>query len=216
MILCLAAIPGAAQDSLRISAGGGYGVGSNNGTYDIDQGDLSLNSVTGGSGPLLTANLWLDGTPFTDFSLGIEALRLINSATASLSLPHGASILTDPTNGQAKLSAWADLAFLDLVYRPDLHDRRFAFFVGGGIGGGVGRASASYSLYNPALGEFGQGASVSSAIGGVHALLGIDFYLTKSLFISLSPQALYLSGHPVGVQQSYLDMMVTSSIGYSF
>ena len=64
--------------------------------------------------------------------------------------------------------------------------------------------------------EFGQGASVSSAIGGVHALLGIDFYLTKSLFISLSPQALYLSGHPVGVQQSYLDMMVTSSIGYSF
>jgi hypothetical protein len=213
--LCFLAAPLAAQD-IRISAGGGWGVGSNNGTYRVARGDLALNSVTGGSGPLLTANLWFDALPVPDFSLGVEALRLINSATASLSLPHGAGILTDPTSGSAKLTASADLGFLDLVYRPDLADKRFAFFIGGGIGGGVGRASARFAIDNPALGDFGQASSVSSAIGGLHGLMGIDFYLTKSLFISISPQLLYLSGHPVGVQQSYLDLMITSSIGYSF
>jgi hypothetical protein len=216
MAVCLLAIPIAAQEPLRLSVGGGYGAGTNNGTYHIDQGDLALNSVTGGSGPLLTANLWLDGAPFSDFSLGLEALRLINSATASLSLPHGASILTDPIGGSAKLTASADLAFLDLVYRPQLQDKRFAFFIGGGLGGGFGRASARFSIDNPALGDFAQASSVNSAIGGLHGLMGIDFYLTKSLFISVSPQLLYLSGHPVGVQQSYLDLMITSSIGFSF
>jgi len=209
--------PAVAEDFLlRLSAGGGYGLGSNSGTYDVDHGTLDLQSVTGGSGPVVTANLWADHIVFSDLSVGVEFLRLVNGATAALDLPHGISILTDPSGGQARLSASAEMGFLDVAFRPDLTDPRFAFFVGGGIGGGVGKASATLELYNPVLGEFGQHASVNSAIGGLHGLLGIDFYVTRSLFISVSPQLLYLTGHPVGVHQSYIDMMVTSSVGYSF
>ncbi len=210
-------VPAMAEElSLRLSAGGGYGVGSNSGTYDVDHGTLDLESVTGGSGPVLTANLWADHVLLSDLSVGVEFLRLVNGATAALNLPRGISILTDPSGGQAKLSASADMGFLDLAYRPDLNDPRFAFFVGGGFGGGVGKASATLELYNPVLGDFAQQASVRSAIGGLHGLLGIDFYLSKSFFISLSPQVLYLTGHPIGIHQSYVDMMVTSSVGYSF
>lgn len=214
--LSLMAAPSAAEESWRVSVGGGYGVGSNNGTYDVNHGTLDLESVTGGSGPVLTANLWADRLLFSDLSIGVEFLRLMNSGTASLDLPKGISILTDPTNGQAKLSATADMAFLDFAYRPSLNDPRFAFSVGAGIGGGMGKASAGFTIYNPALGGFSQQSSVKSPIGGVHGMMGADFYLTKSFFISLAPQILYMTGHPIGVRQSYLDMMVTSSVGYSF
>lgn len=201
---------------LRAAVGAGYGVGSNNGSYKVDHGTLDLESVTGGSGPVLSANLWLDRVLTPNFSVGIEFLRLMNTATANLDLPKGISILTDPTSGRARLSASADMAFIDLAFRRELSDPRMAFYIGGGVGGGSGKASAGFQVYNPATGSFSQQSSVNSAVGGAHGLLGVDFYLTKSIFISVSPQLLYMTGHPIGVRQSYLDMMVTSSVGFSF
>ena len=202
-----------AESDLRLELGGGYGVGSNSGVYDVNHGSLDLQSVTGGSGPVLTAGLWLDHVMTPRLSVGVDFLRLMNKATATLDLPKGISILTDPTTGRAKLSATADMAFLDVAYRPVFTDPAVAFYVGGGIGGGTGKAGASFEIFNPATGGFSQQAAVNSPIGGAHGLMGVDFYLTKSMFISLSPQILYITGHPVGVHQSYLDMIFTSSIG---
>ena len=212
----LSAAPASAQEAIRLAIGGGYGVGSNSGTYKVAHGTLDLQSITGGSGPVLTAQAWVDHVLLSEISARIEFLRLMNTATASLDLPHGASILTDPITGGAKLSATANMGFLDAAFRPQLVDPSLGFYVGLGAGGGVGKAGASYSLYNPALGAFGQRSSVHAPIGGVHGFVGAEYYFTKSLFISVEPQVLYVTGHVVGIHQSYVDMIVSGTLGYSF
>ena len=204
-------------DGFRVSVGGGYGVGSDSGTYDVGHGTLDLQSVTGGSGPVLAAEVWADHLlPLPDLSLRVAFLRLMNGATANLDLPRGIGILTDPTGGRAKLSATANMGFLDAAFRPPLLDPSLAFYVGLGAGGGTGKASASFNIDNPALGGFAGASSVSAPVGAAHGFVGAEYHVTQSLFLAVEPQILYMTGHPVGIHQSYLDMLVLGTIGYSF
>ena len=200
----------------RVSAGGGYGVGDESGFFRVKSGGVTLKSITGGAGNDLMVNGWWDGALGSDFGLGVEYLRVRNTASAYLSLPKGLSILTDPTNGQVKLAAAADLAFLDLEYRPSLGSERFSAFLAAGPGIGWGNVRGNFYIFNPATGPYEKDVESHSIIGGIQTMMGAEFLITRRLYFSLSHQIFYTSGSVVGVHQSYLNMMLTGAIGVSF
>lgn len=203
------------QTATRLGVAGGYSVGDHSGAFSIWNGTLDLHSLTGGSGSVLAANAWWDGALSPDLSLGLEYLHIRNQGKGTLTLPHGVSVLTDPTEGHIKLAASADLAFFDVVYRPVLR-KEIAPFLGGGIGVGYGSARADLGIDNPFIGGVGSRSSTGSAIGATQGLMGIDYYLSDKLYLSLLPRVIFLSGHPVGLSHRYVDTMITGGLGLSF
>ena len=197
---------------IRISAGGGVNVGDHAGRFKALHGDLNLHSFLGSSGSALSAQLWWDGAFAKNWTVGAQWLKIRSAGKAALNLPYldvsGIRISPVSLDAQARISA--DLAFLNIAYRP-AHYVSVHPFIGVGVGGGFGRASFDYNY--DLFGTGGSSTRVSSAVGAVQAFMGLDFDITRSIYLSLSPGAVLVSGHPVGLNQRYLDLSMLATLG---
>jgi len=138
-----------------------------------------------------------------------------NRAALTARLPQGVSILTDPVYAHLGLGVRADIAMVNLAYRPaSLGWIRPV--VGLGLGAGYGTAYSTSLLSNAFIGSYGSLGEASSAVPALQAFAGVDVRLSRRLYLSVIPRLLWVSAKPVGVDQSYTDAMVATSLGYRF
>ena len=157
---------------LRVSIGGGVGLGDHSGRFKVAKGDLNIHSFLGSAGTALTAQAWLDGLLGQDWTAGVQWLHFHNKGKISLNLPN-LSIITDPVSAEAKTNVSADIGFLNIAYRPKTN-RYLHPFIGVGMGGGYGEASFRYQYKAFGLSP-PQVYQVKSPIGAVQAFLGLEF-----------------------------------------
>lgn len=199
----------------RIDVGYTYGIGNHSGRFKLDHGSLDLRSMTGGSGGGLMVDVWRDGFPWPNTSMGLEYLSVRNLAKANMVLPYGVSILTDPVDGKLLLGVRADLGFLNFAFRPQTSGRMVPV-IGGGLGIGYGRAFMNYSLSNDFFGSVSGTSRAGSFSAGLQAFAGVDVNLYRGFYFSLVPRVLYVTLHPVGKDQRYTDVLLNGMLGYRF
>jgi hypothetical protein len=208
--------PRAAPVGLRLDGGWGASVGDYVGTLSLpSHGALKIDSQTGGAGGGVLAEAWLDGWPSRDLSIGMEYIRIDNRGALDLALPAGLSILTDPVDANLSLRVAADVGMLNLAYRP----RGFGWLrpvIGVGVGGGSGYASYSYLLSNAFLGQALGGSRSRSPFPMVQAFAGVDAELPRHVYLSLTGRLMTVNGHPIGLNQSYTDLVIGTTLGYKF
>jgi hypothetical protein len=199
---------------MRFAVGYGFGVGDHTGSFRVLSGAINLQSAVGNSGDLVSGQLWIDRWLGENWTVGLEYLAIRNEGKATLTLPRGLSILTDPVNGGARVKLRADLGFLNVAYRPAagwVHP-----FIGGGFGVGYGHGSAWYDLENAFIGSFAGVAAVGKPIAGIQGFAGVEFDLPYNAYLAVMPRVVILDGHPIGVEQRYLDFGVTGLMGWRF
>jgi hypothetical protein len=200
--------------SVRVAAGYGFGVGDHTGSFRVLSGDLNLQSFAGSSGDTVSAQVWLDHYIGNDWTTGLEYTAFRNEGKASLALPNGLSILTDPVSGGARVKLAADIGFLNVAYRPaggTVHP-----FIGGGVGAGYGRGSVWYNFSNAFLGHYAAVSAAGKPIAGVQGFTGVEFDLTEQLYIAVMPKIIVLNAHPIGVDQRYMEFSVDGVMGWHF
>jgi hypothetical protein len=182
---------------LRVAAGGGFGVGDYYGYFSHlgRGGNLSAASVVGSSGPLVSAQLWIDNWIDPDWTIGLEFLTMNNTGDMRITLPRGVSILTDPIQGTVRASVVTTMGAVNLAWRP-VTNLPLRPWIGAGLVGGYGRAKSAF----PAL----------------QALLGLDVKFSHSVYLSLLPRIIIASGQPFGLPQRYMDFAFTSLLGVQF
>jgi hypothetical protein len=202
---------------LRVAAGGGFGVGDYYGYFSHlgRGGNLSAASVVGSSGPLVSAQLWIDNWIDPDWTIGLEFLTMNNTGDMRITLPRGVSILTDPIQGTVRASVVTTMGAVNLAWRP-VTNLPLRPWIGAGLVGGYGRAAASYSLQSAFLGSSTQTAQAKSAFPALQALLGLDVKFSHSVYLSLLPRIIIASGQPFGLPQRYMDFAFTSLLGVQF
>ena len=204
--------PAGSVPRFRIAIGYGIGVGDHAGSFKVLSGHLDLQSAVGSSGGLVSAQVWADRFLGRDWTVGLEYLAIRNEGTATLTLPRGLSILTDPVTAGAQVKLRADLMFLNVAYRPDggwVHP-----LIGGGVGIGYGHGSAGYGFENAFVGGFSGVAVVGKPIAGVQLFTGIEFDLGDHGYFSVMPRVVIIDGHPIGVDQRYMDFGVIGTLGW--
>lgn len=218
-----ATVPGAAAPSargrsgwpdVRVAIGYGFGIGDHTGSFRVLGGTLDLQSAVGNSGDIADAQIWVDRLIGENWTVGLEYLGIRNEGKLRLTLPHGLSILTDPVQAAGRVKARADMGFLNLAWRPaggHVHP-----FVGAGIGIGYGAASAWFDAYNAFLGGLSTSTGAGKPIAGVQAFTGVDIDLAHGLYLGVMPRFLLLNGHPVNVDQRFMEFSVDGLIGYRF
>ena len=198
----------------RVAAGYGFGVGDHTGTFKILGGSVHLESAIGSSGAIASGQVWVDGWIGQDWSLGMEYFRLRHRAHANAAYPRGISILTDPTQLYASATLATDIGFVNLAYRP--MEGPIRPFVGIGLGIGYGSGALDFGFSNPFLGSVRASANKGTILAGVQAFSGVEFDLGKYAYLALMPRIVWIDGHPVGVDQRYLDLSFTGLVGLRF
>jgi hypothetical protein len=194
--------------------GYGFGVGDHTGTFPISNGSVALKSAVGGSGGMASGQLWIDRLVGENWSIGLEYAAFRNQGKVDVVLPHGLSILSDPVLAGAGAKVRADFAFPNLEYRTDsgwVHP-----YVGGGLGIGYGHASAGYYFQNPFLGDAARVVEVGKPIAGPQLFAGVECGLTRGLYVAVMPKVIVLDGHPIGLNQQYLEFGVNGLVGWRF
>jgi len=203
-----------AGPQIRVALGYGFGVGDHTGSFRIPTGSVALRSAAGGSGALASGQLWIDRWIGENWSIGVEYAAFRNQGRFDVALPQGLSILTDPVQAGAQAKVRADFGFLNLEYRMAagaVHP-----FVGGGFGIGYGHASAGYYFQNAFLGDVAQVVAVGKPIAGVQLFTGVEFDLARGLYVSVMPKVIAVDGHPIGLDQRYLEFGVDGMVGWRF
>jgi hypothetical protein len=199
---------------IRVALGYGFGVGDHTGSFRIPTGSVSLQSAVGGSGALASGQLWIDRWIGENWSIGVEYAAFRNQGRFTVALPQGLSILTDPVQAGAQAKLRADFGFLNVEYR--MASGAVHPFVGGGFGIGYGHASAGYYFQNAFLGDVAQVVAVGKPIAGLQLFSGVEFDLTHGLFVSVMPKVIVVDGHPIGLDQRYLEFGVDGMVGWRF
>lgn len=199
----------------RLAFGGGYGVGDHTGEVRVPGGRLQLASSIGNAGEILTGQAWIDNWLASDWSIGLEYLHLHHRTSAKLSLPHGVSILTDPINGTVGGNLIASIGMLNFAYHPNVsgHVRPF---IGGGVGAGYAELTASYYAHSDFFGSLSNSIRLKSPFAGIQGFLGVEFDLFDPIYVSVMPRVIWVDGHPIGVNERYLDFSVSGLIGVRF
>ncbi len=202
--------------SLRFDLGYGFSAGDYVGTLALpSHAALAVKSFTGGAGGGPIGEVWLDDWPRRNLSIGLEYIRIANRGSLTANLPAGLSFLTDPVYAHLGVELQADMGLINLAYRP----RGLGWLrpvVGVGVGGGYGYAAQNYRLYNDFFGQAVGGSRTASPIPIAQVFAGVDANLTRGLYGSLMGRLMGVSGHPIGVDQSYADFVVSTTLGYRF
>jgi len=199
----------------RIEAGYNGASGSYAGSSKTSGGILEANSMAGGLGGGLAAKIWLDDWPRQSLSFGVEYLEIANRGTLTAHLPKGISILTDPVYAHMGAAVRADVGFVNIAYYP-VNTGRVRTAVGAGLGLGYGSAVTDDVVENDFIG-ISSGLSKSGApIAGLQSFVDVDYYVTDRLYLSLGPKVFWVTAHPIGINQRYLDFIVGADIGYRF
>ena len=199
----------------RFALGYGYGVGDHSGAFKLRHGTLDTDSAIGSAGGIGGMQSWIDNWLAPDWSIGSEYLLITRTDKARLSLPGGYSILTDPVNGNAGAKLSGHLATINIAYRPALAGWVHPS-IGVGLGAGKGEVSAHYALDNDFTGEVDGSVRKRSEIAGMQGFMAIDFDLYDGIYASLVPRAIWVTAHPVGVNQQFLDFSVSGFVGVRF
>jgi hypothetical protein len=200
---------------VRVDAGYSFAFGDYAGSSKVSGGTLEANSATGGLGGGLLAEAWLDNWPGTNQSVGLEYLQINNRAEVTATLPKGVSILTDPVFAQLDGAIQAHLVFFNYAYRPPGLGR-FRPVMGAGLGFGYATATVGAFFSNDFTGVVRPQSASSSPIAGVQGFIGVEASLSDRLYVSLIPRVVVVSGHPIGVNQRYLDFILGANLGYRF
>ena len=198
----------------RIAGGYGFGVGDHTGSFKVLSGYLNLQSAVGSSGNLISGQFWIDHWLAENWTIGLEYLAIRNQGKANITLPKGLSILTDPVDATARVKVRADMGFLNLAYRQasgSVHP-----VIGAGIGIGYGHASAGFDFSNAFLGSLADSAAAGKPIVGVQGFVGVDFDVGRYAYLSVIPRFIVVDGHPIGVDQRYMEFGVTGLLGVRF
>jgi hypothetical protein len=198
----------------RIAAGPGFGVGDHTGSFRVLTGHVDLQSAVGGSGILISGQVWIDRWIGENWTLGVEYVAFRNEGVFRAALPPGASGLSGATVAGARARIGGDLAFLNVAWRQasgSVHP-----YIGGGFGIGYGHASAGFDFNNAALGSLAQVEAIGSPIAGVQGFAGVEFDLGPHAYLAVMPKVIVVDGHPIGVDQRYMDFGVNGVLGWRF
>jgi hypothetical protein len=203
-----------AAPQIRVAGSFGFGVGDHNGSFHVQSGVLKLQSAAGSSGNLASGQIWVDRWLAEDWSIGLEYVALRNEGRLGVVLPKGVSILTDPAYATAQVKVRADFGFANIAYRAasgTVHP-----FIGAGIGIGYGHASAGFSFNNAFLGSLTQVVEAKKPVVGVQGFTGVAFDLGRQAYFEIMPRVILVNGHPIGVDQQYMDFGVSGVLGWRF
>jgi hypothetical protein len=206
----------AAEDSpgrFRFALSFGYGVGDYAGRFKSLGGTVNSDSAIGSAGTTELAEGWFDRWPGRDWSVGLAYLQFRNRGRADLTLPNGFNILTNPITAQTQVDASARLGFIEAAWRPQ-SSGPLQPFIGGGIGGGYGRASGGGELESAFLGAHAGGSTASSGIPAVEGLFGADIPFYQHFYLTLGPRIIWATAHPFGHDQRYLDIILSAGLGF--
>jgi len=200
---------------LRAETGYTGASGSYAGSSKTSGGILEANSMAGGLGGGIAAKAWMDDWPRHGLAFGIEYLQIDNRGTLTAHLPMGVSILTDPVYAHMGAAVRADVGFINIAYYP-VNTGKVRASVGAGLGLGYGAATTDDVVENAFIG-ISSGLSHSGApIAGLQSFVSLDYYATDRLYFSLSPKVFWVTAHPIGINQRYLDFIVGADVGYRF
>jgi hypothetical protein len=199
----------------RLAMGYGLGIASHDGTFKVQHGPLHTQSGFGNAGQSYFAQGWLTGWPGRDWQVGLEYLHLQNVGTINMLLPNGLSILTDPVVGQIRAEVIGDLGLVNLAYAPDTGGR-LRPYLGLGLGAGYGFGHFRMEFTNDFIGKSTTVSDGASFFAGVQGVLGADIRLSDHYYLGLQTKALYITAHPIGVDQRYLDFILALSLGRTF
>jgi len=195
----------------RVALGYGLGIGGHAGSFDIEGGTLRTRAGLGSEGDTLSVQGWVDNWVADDWSAGLEYLYLNNVGKLDLNLPDGVSVLTDPVTAHARADLHGHIGFANIAYRPEGSFLRP--YIGVGLGLGWGSASTKMAAQNAFAGYYYYESRGSSLFGATQGFLGIDMPLYDNWYVSAFGKALWIPGHPLNVDQRYLDFVFGGAIG---
>jgi hypothetical protein len=200
---------------IRLGVGYTYAFGNYAGALITSGGSVDADSLVSGLGDGFTAEAWMDDWPMRNLSIGVEYLQVNNRAAVSATFPKGLSILTDPVSARLNLILHADVGFINLAYRPSAPGL-IRPVVGLGIGGGAAHLTTNEFVYNDFFGTYRGSTNSRAPFVGIQGFVGIEGDFKNDVYFSVTPTVLVVSGHPIGINQRYLDFMLQTKIGYRF
>ena len=102
---------------VRVAAGYGFGIGDHTGSFRVLSGHLDLNSAAGGSGALVSGQIWIDRWIAEEWTIGLEYVAVRNEGRLSAAFPQGVSIVNGSATAGARVKIGADMAFVNLAWR---------------------------------------------------------------------------------------------------
>ncbi len=175
-------------------------------TLSIDLDSLSLDG-----GAAYGASAWVDGWIGTNWSLGLQYLRLHTGGDSS-------TTIKTPIAGTITAGADADITldtvFINLAWRQndgDLHP-----YVGGGLG--FGRASVEVSGFVAAslIGSAVRSVEAEEFQGGLQGFVGLDYDIFDNLYVGASGRFYYIDGRPIGFDLQLFEYMILGHVGVRF
>jgi hypothetical protein len=210
--------PPAAASRLGVRLAGGYGLGIADYAgrlHAFNHGYFDFSSGIGSAGDTYFGQAWLDGALGPNWTLGVEYLQFRDTSAATLTLPHGVSVLTDGIEGHADAVLFARMLLLNVAWRPEtIGPLRPS--LGVGLGPGRAKAAASLGLESPFFGLVGATPQSSFPFGAVQAFAGLEYVIVDDLYVAFEPRVLWMTGHPLGKDQRYLDFVMSTSVGVNF
>jgi hypothetical protein len=197
----------------RLAFSFGYGVGDYAGSFKIfGSGLVRSESALGSAGDTFIAEGWYDRWPGDDWSVGLSYIRFKNRGRAQAILPKGISVLTDPVFLSEEVDARAQLGFAEIAYRPQTTSP-LRPFIGAGLGGGYGHATLSTDLSNAFIGPHPGSGRAASPIPALEAFMGADIPVLPHLYFTFGPRVVWATGHPFGLDQRYLNIILSAGLG---
>ncbi len=200
---------------IRVAVGYGFGISDHAGSIRVLGGALNLHSAIGNSGNVKSLQAWIDNWPLPKWSLGLEYDGIDNQGSAAISLPRGFSILTDPITGETAAGVTARIGVLNLAYRP-WADGPWHTALGVGFLAGYGSVNAWGYVHNAFIGTISGSVHGGSPIAGVQGFTELDYDLTEHLYIGLMPRIIWITAHPIGVNQQFVDFTLSGLVGARF
>lgn len=174
---------------------------------------VSSNSALGGSGPLVSAGLWLDGLFFRDLTLGIEYLH----SNTSSDLSFGLAALGEVADLGSKFSLKTDTVFANVAWRLNtgfLHP-----YVGLGLGASWldGEAKSDLAVPRVSATPF-RLVDVSKDVlaPSGQAFIGFDYDLTNLFYVGAAARFYLIDGRLFGEEQVIRELSAQLKIGVRF
>jgi hypothetical protein len=206
----------AAPLGIRLAVGYGLGIADYAGRlHAVNHGYFDISSGIGSAGGTFYGQAWLDGLPTADWTAGVEYLQFRDTTHAALTLPQGISVLTDGITAHADAVVFARMLLLNVAWRPQtIGPLRPS--IGAGLGAGRATASASVAVQSPFFGQIGATPETSFPFGAVQGFAGIEYAIVDGIYVALEPRVIWVSGHPLGKDQRYLDFVMSTAVGVNF
>lgn len=216
VLACASASVARAADG-RLEAGVGIVVSDHDLSFTERLGNVELpvssNSALGGSGPLVSAGLWVDGLFFRDLTLGIEYLHSDTSSDLSFGLAGVGQV----SELGSKFSLTTETVFANVAWRLNAGFVHPYVGLGLGVSWLDGEAKADVAVPGVSatplrLVDFSK--DVLAPSGQVFA--GFDYDLTNALYVGAAARYYLIDGRLFGEDQIIRELSAQLKIGVRF